>query len=165
MTSQERHDRLTSYAKAPELLRDALKKFPRDMWNFKPDPNRWSIHEIVVHLTDSEANCYVRCRRFVAEPGTSVMAYDQDKWAEKLNYHAQNLEDALTLFGLLRKSNAAVLKSASREAWETHTIEHPEAGTMSMDRFLEIYERHTLGHIRQMEDNHRLWKEHRKQQR
>ena len=35
-------------------------------------PDRWSIHEIILHLADSEATCYVRCRHFIAEPGSSV---------------------------------------------------------------------------------------------
>lgn len=162
MTSQERHDRLISYAKAPDLMREALKVFPHDMWNYKPNPDRWSIHEIIVHVTDSEANSYIRWRRFLAESGMSVIAYDQDRWAERLHYQAQNVEDALALFALLRKANVGLIKAAPREAWETHTIEHPEVGTLSMDRYLEICERHVPGHLRQMEDVYHHWKEHRR---
>ena len=46
-----------------------MKQFPKEMWDFKSELNPWSIHNIIVHITDSEANSYIRCRRFIAEPG------------------------------------------------------------------------------------------------
>jgi len=39
------------------------------MWQYRPAPDRWTIHEIVVHIADSEANSYIRCRRCLAEKG------------------------------------------------------------------------------------------------
>ncbi|MEW6050178.1 MAG: DinB family protein [Candidatus Zixiibacteriota bacterium] len=162
MTVQERQDKLVSYGKAPEQLRKALGDFPKEVWKYKPAPNRWSIHEIIIHLADAEANCYIRARRFVAEPGKAVMAYDQDSWAEKLGYHSQSADAALELFGLLRRMNHGLLKSVPQDVWDSHTVEHSEVGTMTLDQFLEIYDRHTPGHIRQMQENYRHWKEHRK---
>ena len=83
---------------AYEKLIAALPHFPREMWQYRPAPDRWTIHEIIVHIADSEANSYVRCRRFIAEPGSTVMAYDEMAWAQRLNYHAQSPEAALELF-------------------------------------------------------------------
>ena len=40
----------------------ALTQFPREMRQWKPAPDQWSIHEVIVHLADSEANGYARCR-------------------------------------------------------------------------------------------------------
>jgi hypothetical protein len=80
MTPQERKSKIRSYGKAYTELKQALRKFPKRMWKYKPAPERWSIHEIIVHLADSEANSYIRCRRFIAEPGKQVFGYDQDVW-------------------------------------------------------------------------------------
>src|SRR5512142_1835394 len=65
MTPAERRNKIRSYGKAHAELKQALRKFPKRMWKFKPAPDRWSIHEIIVHMADSEANSYVRCRRFI----------------------------------------------------------------------------------------------------
>jgi len=62
------------------------------MWQYKPGPDRWSIHEIIVHLADSEANSYIRCRRFIAERGSRVMGYDENRWGNSLNYHGRSLK-------------------------------------------------------------------------
>jgi uncharacterized damage-inducible protein DinB len=56
MNSKERHSKIAAYGAAHDLLMGALKQFPKEMWQYKPGPERWSIHEIIVHLADSEAN-------------------------------------------------------------------------------------------------------------
>jgi len=157
MTGAERKQKIETYGQAPEMLEEALKQFPKEMWQFKPAPDRWSIHEIIIHLADSEVSSYVRARRFIAEPGQSVMAYDQSAWASKLDYHSQSTDEAIALFRLLRKSTYKLIRSLPDAAW-SHTVQHPEHGTMTFDRWLDIYDRHIPGHISQMQKNLEAWK-------
>src|SRR4051794_27667125 len=110
MTSEERAKMIESYGRAYDTLVEGLKQFPREMWHFKPSPDYWSVHELVVHITDSEANSYVRARRFIAEPGQPVMAYDESGWAKALNYDEQSPEDALELFRWLRGNTYKLIK-------------------------------------------------------
>jgi hypothetical protein len=156
MTPAERHSKLIAYGQAYEWLSAALKQFPSEMWQYKPGPERWSIHEIMVHLADSEANSYIRCRRFIAEPGAAVMAYDENRWADLLNYHGQDPEEALELFGLLRRMSHRLIKELPDAAW-SNTVDHPENGIMTMDDWLSIYANHVPDHIRQMRATHAAW--------
>jgi hypothetical protein len=158
MTAQERKDRIKAYGQGHALLTKALAEFPREMWQFKPGSDRWSIHEIIVHLADAEANSYVRCRCFIAEPGKTLMTYDQDLWANRLHYHAQKIEDALELFRWLRQTTYELIKSLPEDVWN-NTVVHPEMGTYAFDRWLEIYEAHTRKHIEQMRRNYETWKQ------
>jgi hypothetical protein len=130
------------------------------MWTFKPSPEWWSIHEIVVHIADSEANSYVRCRRFVAEPGESVMAYDENRWAEALRYHDQDPDEAVELFKWLRLRSYRLIKALPESTW-SHTVYHPENGTMTLDDWLDVYERHVREHVAQMQSVHAVWLEQR----
>ncbi len=157
MDSELRTNIIENYGKAFLNIQTALKNFPVEMWKFKPAPIRWSIHEIIIHFADSEANSYHRCRRFIAEPGSKIFAYDQDKWSDNLDYHSQSAEDALELFRLLRKMTYDLIKDLPEEAWSL-TIEHEHLGTITMDTWLEIYEEHITGHIRQMEKVFEEWK-------
>ena len=157
MTHTERLAKIESYGRAHELLVEALKRFPREMWKFKPAPDRWSVHEIVVHIADSEANSFVRCRRCIAESGKSVMAYDEMQWAQTLRYADQSTEDALEVFKWLRRATYKLIRSLPESVW-SNTIEHPENGTMTLDRWLGIYERHIPEHVAQMQENYRDWK-------
>lgn len=160
MTREERFQKIESYGNAYAQLVDALEQFPKEMWQFKPSPDNWSIHEIVVHITDSEVNSYIRCRRFVAEPGKPVMAYDEELWAALLNYHSQSTEDALVLFKWLRLNTYNLIKVLPESAW-SNTVYHPENGIMTLDDWLGVYERHIPAHIEQMQANYQAWLESR----
>jgi hypothetical protein len=157
MTPAERKEKIEAYGSGVAHLKDAIKKFPREMWKWKPAPNRWSIHEILVHLADSEANAYLRARRFLAEPGQPVMAYDQDLWAQKLNYHDQNPDDAVALLRLVRKMTYALIRDLPDDVW-SRTALHPEHSNYTFERWLEIYARHVHGHVEQMKKNYIAWK-------
>ncbi len=158
MPNTERKQRIKAYADGPKLLVKSLKKFPKKMWKWKPAPDKWSIHEILVHLADSETNAYLRARRFLAEPGGTVMGYDQDKWAQKLNYHAQDANEALALVALVRKMTHKLIRNLPDEAWNARCT-HPEHENYTFDRWLEIYGRHIHGHVAQMQRNHDAWKQ------
>lgn len=156
MTPQERKEKIEAYGNGPGLLEEALKQYPRTMWQWKPADNRWSIHEILVHLADSESNAYLRARRFLAEPGQTVMAYNQEIWAKKLDYHAQNPDDALALVRLVRKMTHAIIRDLPDDVW-ARTALHPEYSNYTFERWLEIYAGHIPGHIAQMKKNHISW--------
>lgn len=157
MTPEQRTQLIQSYGNAHSLLMSALAEFPREMWQFKPAPNQWSIHEIIIHLADAEANSFVRCRCFVAESSKTIMPYNQDLWATRTDYHRQSTEDALELFRLLRKMSFDLIKRLPEGAWSA-TITHPESGTMAFEKWLTIYEEHTRKHIGQMRRNLEAWK-------
>ena len=156
MTGEERLQKIESYGNAYAQLIEALKHFPKEMWQFKPSPDRWSVHEIVVHIADSEANSYIRCRRFIAEPGESVMAYDENRWAESLRYHDQSTDEALELFKWLRRKSYTLIRSLPESVW-SNTVYHPEQGDMILDDWLGIYERHIPEHVQQMQANYAAW--------
>jgi len=42
----------------------------------------WSVHEIIIHLADSETNAALRARKLAIEPNGMIMAHDQDYWQE-----------------------------------------------------------------------------------
>jgi hypothetical protein len=156
MTPAERAPLLESYRTAHAQLVAALQQFPQEMWHFKAAHDPWSIHEIVVHITDSEANSYVRARRFIAEPGETVMAYDENGWARALHYADQSTDDALELFKWLRRHTATLIATLPETAW-SNTVYHPENGTMTLDDWLHVYERHIPDHVAQMQRIHAAW--------
>jgi hypothetical protein len=157
LSAEERQRKIESYGAAYERIAKTLHILPTEMWAYKPSPSEWSVHEIVIHIADAEANGYVRFRRFIAEPGSKVMAYDQDRWAKHLNYTDQNIEESLQLFKYLRSTTYPLLKELPDEVW-TNTVEHSENGVLTLEDWLETYDNHALAHAAQMKNNLKLWK-------
>jgi uncharacterized damage-inducible protein DinB len=56
MNQLERVELLWQYENGPQLLADALTQFPRAMWTYQPGENKWSIHEVIIHLADSASS-------------------------------------------------------------------------------------------------------------
>ena len=156
MTPEERSQKLETYRSAHAQLTAALDRFPREMWQYRPDMDRWTIHEIIIHIADSEANSYIRCRRFLAEPGSSVLGYDESKWARELHYHEQSTADALELFKWLRHKSYTLIQDLPEASW-AHTVNHTENGVMTMDDWLYTYARHIPDHIEQMQAIYADW--------
>ena len=156
MNSEERAAKIESYGAAYEELVEAINWLPQEMWHFRPSPDEWTIHEIIVHITDSEANSYARCRRLIAEPGESVMAYDEMQWARALDYPGQSTADAVELFKWLRQTSYNLIKNQPESVW-ANTVYHPENGTMTMDDWLDTYERHVSEHVAQMFGIYHQW--------
>jgi DinB family protein len=158
-TAAERSKLIESYGNAYNELMDGLKKYPKEMWGFKPSEG-WSIHEILCHIADSEANSYVRCRRFIAEPGSGVYGYDTDKWSAALNYTGQDVNEMIDLFRSLRRNSYLVIRNLPETVW-ANTVDHSESGAMTFDRWLDIYEAHVRDHLKQIDEVYREWQKKR----
>jgi hypothetical protein len=60
MNPTERNEKIELYGNGFAMLVEVLKDIPREMWQFKPTLADWSIHEVIIHLADSESKRYVR---------------------------------------------------------------------------------------------------------
>jgi len=49
-------------------------------------PGKWSVRFILHHLADSETVLYDRIRRILSEPRQVLWVFDQDAWAQGLDY-------------------------------------------------------------------------------
>ena len=159
MHAKERNEKLELYGRGYDLLKAALAQVPAEAMLFKPEPKEWSVHEVIIHIADSETNAALRARKLIVEPGGTLMGYDQDKWAVELNYHEHDLEDALEATRIARKTTYRLLKTVSEEIFNTHWIKHPEMeGQYTFDNWIDIYSRHLPGLIEQIQNNVALWK-------
>ena len=157
MTPEERESKIASYGGAYETLIAGVSQFPEEMWDFRDEHGCWSIREHLVHITDSEVNSYIRCRRFIGEPGQPLMAYDENAWAAALSYSEQDPRNSMELFRLLRHQTYALIKSLPENAW-ANVCYHPENGDMTLDDWLTVYEAHIPEHLGFMQENYDAWR-------
>ena len=159
MKQQERFEKIDLYGKGYDLLVEALRDIPLDMWKFKPEAQEWSVHEVLIHLADSESNAALRAKKLIVEPGGTLMGYDQEKWTIELDYHAQSYEDALEIVRLARKTTYELLKKQPDEVFD-HWVKHPEyEEPYTFDNWLSIYAVHIPGHIDQIRNNYKIWRD------
>jgi hypothetical protein len=138
---------IQAFADGPLLLEAAVAGIPDDELQFTPGPGHWSIHENVIHVADTDIVGAARMRYVIAQPGCTLVSFDQEKWATALAYRSQSLEDALTLFRAVRGFTRGMLRQAPAEAWEQVGI-NTEAGPQSLEWLVEHFADHVPYHLR-----------------
>jgi hypothetical protein len=154
----ERIEKIEEYGRGFDLFATVLAGVPRAAWEFKPAPGEWSVHEIIVHMADSESIGALRLRKLVVEPGGTLMAYDEAQWAEALDYQNQSAKDALQIFKLTRQTTCRLLKTLSVPVF-MHSVVHPVFDKpYTFEDWLNIYTRHIPEHIEQLNKTYQAWK-------
>jgi hypothetical protein len=156
LTAVEREELIQRYADGVPRLRAALQRVPTAALQWRPAPNKWSVHEVICHCADSETNAAMRIRFVLAEKSPTIMGYDQDVWAEKLDYHSHPLPAALAAVEAARAHTLPLLLRLDEGAW-ARAGTHTEMGRYSADDWLRIYAEHLEVHSRQIERNLAAW--------
>ncbi len=159
MTNEERSQYIQEYGRGFDVLTHALAQIPRASWEFKPASNQWSVHETIIHMADSEMVGVLRLHTLIAEPGNTIMAYDESKWAQALGYPNQDIDEALQLFQRLRSKTLHLLQALPAQVY-THSVTHSEWNEpYTLDKWLVIYANHVPEHIAQMKKTVEAWKQ------
>jgi len=156
MSPAERSACIRRYAQGPELLEGAFKKVPAAALQWRPAPGKWTVHEVIVHCADSEVNAHMRLRFLLGEAEPAIMAYDQDRWAERMDYHRHPLEPAWATIRAVRANTAPLLERLDEADWQ-RTGHHPDHPSYGVERWLTIYAEHLEVHTRQIERNLAAW--------
>jgi uncharacterized damage-inducible protein DinB len=126
---------LEHYEAGGSKLRQAISNLTRDDLLCKPaaDANvgRWSIQQVVIHLADCDAVFAERIKRVIAEENPTLLAFDENKWANALAYDQRSPTDAVEMFDLIRKQNSVVLKTLPEKAF-ARSGTHSEAGKKTL---------------------------------
>jgi len=143
-------EQIDTYEAAPAQFDSAITGLSEAQLLRVPAPGEWSIHEVLVHLPDSEVFAYERMRRVLAEEQPVLYAFSEEVWASHLSYQTQDARLALRLFHALRHSTAALLRTLSAEQWE-RSGNHSERGRISLYDIFTTFLRHGQAHLEQVE--------------
>jgi len=142
-------DPFQAQAATPGKLRRLLRGLSRAQLLRRPAPGKWSIHELVCHLADTEVANAWRYRKVLAEGAIGETAWNQDRWAAKHDYRRQSLRLALEQFTVLRARDLALLAVVGRKAWARKST-HPTLPGLSAADMLTHLAHHDANHLGQI---------------
>lgn len=147
-TEKDGLDCLDLLEATPAILRGLMCELTDEDARWKPAPDRFSVAEVLAHLSHSEGHCYrVRVDRFLAEEVPEIEPDDAS-----FHYHLYrdaDPEDAFDQFEEQRESNVDYLRTLPRSAGERRA-KHLQAGLITLQQMLHEWAMHDLGHIRQV---------------
>jgi hypothetical protein len=132
----------------PGILRGLMTELTAEDARWKPAPDRFSIAEVLAHLSHSEGECYrMRLDRFLAETRPQFEPDDAQMYLEL--YKGADPEDAFDDFEEQREDNVEFPRSLSAGAGDWLAL-HREYGEITLSQMLHEWALHDLGHIRQI---------------
>lgn len=137
---------IDEYEAGSRLLREAIAGMTQQDLLAAPIPGKWSTQQVVIHLMDSDVISAYRMRSIIAEDNPTILPYDETRYANRLGYDRQSIEDAITIFDLNRRQTARMLRGLSAADWE-RTGNHLEMGTQRLADFLPRYIKHLNRHL------------------
>lgn len=152
------HELIKTYADGPQLLEAAVAGLTEAELHFTPGPEHWSILENVFHIADADLVAGARLRFVLAQPGATLVGFDQNLWAKTLHHSSRSLRGSLALFRAVRDSTAELLRSAPPEAWERTGI-HNESGPQTLEWIVEHFAEHVPGHLNTIAKRRKQYKE------
>jgi hypothetical protein len=132
----------------PAILRGLMCEVSGDDARWKPAPDRFSIAEVLAHLSQSEGHCYrTRLDRFIAEDLPELEPDDAQMHLDL--YREADPEDSFDHFEEQRENNVEYLRNLAPGAGDC-VARHREAGEITLAQMLHEWALHDLGHIRQI---------------
>jgi hypothetical protein len=136
--------------KTPQVLETMLGGIAPDVLRWKPNPDRWSISEVLSHLADCEDCLSERVRRFVLEETPALKEYAPP--AE--GFSAGTPQEHLSRFASTRKELVQFLRTLPPDIG-ARTAQHSQIGLITLEQMLNEWASHDLGHIRQIAELYR----------
>ncbi|MDQ6677871.1 MAG: DinB family protein [Acidobacteriota bacterium] len=134
----------------PEILRLLLSGITEQQTLWNPEPGRWSIAEVLEHMSHTEGHYFRRCIEDIATTDDpELVPYDEKSFAAEGRYSGRNAEDSFDHFEEQRENNISFLNALPVQAPD-RTGQHPALGILTIGQILNEWAFHDLGHIRQI---------------
>lgn len=120
--------------------------------NFRYAPEKWTVKEVVGHLSDSERIFAYRALRIARGDATPLTGFEQDDYVRGGNFGQRTLADLAEEFSLVRAATVALFKSLNKEAWERRGVANKNEVTVRALAY--IIAGHELHHRRVLDEHY-----------
>ena len=138
---------IDEYERGAQTLRRAVDGMTEAYLKAAPIAGKWSTHQVVIHLADAEAAFADRIKRIIAQDEPQLLAWDENRFVQRLHYEAQSVEDAVELIALTRRQVTRILRAAS-DAELARSGVHSERGRQTVMDVLGYAVPHLTHHLK-----------------
>ena len=141
---------LSQLEATPDIVHALIAGLSAEDVIWKPAPDRWSIAEVLEHLSHTEGHDFrPRVEAAVNEDRPQWEVYDEKALAAAGQYSGRDPEDSFDHFEERREDNLEFLRGLPPGAGERAGI-HPRLGPITVSELVNEWAFHDLGHIRQI---------------
>jgi hypothetical protein len=86
--------------------------------NFRYEPGKWSIKQLLGHVIDSERVFSYRALVFARNDASPLPGFDQDPWISHSNYDRLPMSDIVAEFETVRRATLFLFRHLDASAWD-----------------------------------------------
>ncbi|HEV2884889.1 MAG TPA: putative metal-dependent hydrolase [Pyrinomonadaceae bacterium] len=146
LSDRERQAMIDQIAETPQKMRNAVDGLNEEQLNTPYRPDGWTVRQVVHHVPDSHLNSYLRFKLALTQEHPTIIAYDENIWANLDDARSAPVDVSLDLLESLHKRWVLFLRSLRGDDFG-RTFNHPEIGTVSVDKNLALYAWHGRHHV------------------
>ena len=90
--------------------------------SFRYAPGKWTVKEVLGHVTDTERIFTYRALRIARGDQTPLASFEQDDYVKNGGFGERTLASLAEEFALVRAASIALFRSFSQEAWSRRGI-------------------------------------------
>ena len=109
-------DILAILARQNEATLALLRGLAESQGGYRYAPEKWSIKELVGHVSDAERIFADRALRFARHDQTPLPGFEENDYVKNGDFDHQSLEDLAAAFADVRRSTLSLFRLMSREA-------------------------------------------------
>jgi hypothetical protein len=148
----------TALRSGPEIIEKLLVGLTLPEADFRPEPERFTIREVIAHLAEWEPIFLSRMTRICDEDVPTMEGYDEGELAIQNDYAHKDPMEQLALFKAGREKMVTYLTSRTPQQWQ-RTGNRPEIGKITLEGLSLLIPLHDIYHIQQITDYRQKWLE------
>jgi hypothetical protein len=136
-----------------DRIRAQVDRLPEDQARWKPDPETWSIQEVLAHLLDEEREDFrVRLDIILHSPEKPWPPIDPMGWVEERAYNQRDLAETINDFLIEREKSLSWLSGLDNPDWGA--VYQARFGPITAGDMFAAWAGHDLLHLRQLVELH-----------
>jgi uncharacterized damage-inducible protein DinB len=108
-------DLLPTMQAAYKHTQDLMLNLPEEKHTHRYAEGKWSIREVIGHITDAERIFGYRALRFARQDTTELAGFDENAYVPASNAHNRELNDLLIEFTIVRAATLSLFKGFTEE--------------------------------------------------
>jgi hypothetical protein len=137
---------IEQYVAGGQQLRAAYEGLTREQHFASPIPNTWSLHQIAVHMMDSDLIGGDRMKRIACMDKPLLVGYDETGFSQLPGSEDIDVGDAIDVFCRNRMLVAKILYKLPDADFQRLGI-HTEKGKVTLEYMVKNYVEHLEGHL------------------
>lgn len=145
-------DVMADWADLTDRTTELLAELSDERAEFRYKPGKWSIKEVIGHLTDCERFFAARALWFARAEPTALAGFDQDRQIEIAAFDRHALADLLADLAGVRRSNRRLFASFSPEDLARSGVANQQPVTVRALAYITVG--HGLHHLAVLEERY-----------